>query len=532
MAPELPARAVRAFSVRDEWGQFAPEILPAISRYLASTMAHPTARLIPTSDDVLTALAADADALVARLFTDLAAGYFESSAARDGPVSTPHTARELAERFDEPLPRRGQPIEAVVARLCNEVIPDCNHLCHPRYMGHQVSAPLPAAVWTEALAAALNQSVAVWEMSPVATVLEHRVVRWMCDLAGFGPDSGGTLTSGGTEATFTALLAARSVVMPDVWTQGVGSGQVPVVVCGEHTHYAVTRAVGEMGLGMSSVVTIPSLDWRMDTGALRAALDDVASRGRSVMAVVATAGSTATGSFDDLETIGALCDERELWLHVDGAHGASALLSETHRGSVRGLSRARSIAWDPHKMMLMPLSAGVLLMRDERDLDGAFAQRAPYLFHAGTDDQRVWDQGPHSFLCSRRADVLKLWVALQRYGADGIGALYDRLCSLARWMHDQIVLRDDFSVLHVPQCNILCFRYVGTGLLAAVQLDNLNRELRERYNRSGDGWITTTILGGQRVLRVTLMNPRTDESDIRAVLDGLAELGSELEAAV
>lgn len=508
---------------------------PAISRYLASNMAH----LTQSSDDVLAAVSADADASVAKLFTDLAAGYFESSAARQGPVSTPHTAQELARRFDEPLPRWGQPIEAVIERLRDEVIPDCNHLCHPRYMGHQVSAPMPAAVWTEVLAAALNQSVAVWEMSPVATVLEHRVVRWMCDLVGFGAESGGTLTSGGTEATLTALLAARSVAIPDVWSEGVGSGPGPVVVCGEHAHYAVTRAVGEMGLGVNSVVAIPSRDWRMDTDALRAALDDLASSGRRVMAVVATAGSTATGSFDDLETIGALCDERGLWLHVDGAHGASALLSEAHRGSVRGLSRARSIAWDPHKMMLMPLAAGLLLMRNERDLDGAFAQRAPYLFHdmshAGGDDERVWDQGPHSFLCSRRADVLKLWVALQRYGADGIGALYDGLCSLARWMYDQLVLRDDFNVLHEPECNILCFRYVGTGSstgsLTGVQLDDLNRDLRERYNRSGHGWITTTILGGQRVLRVTLMNPRTTESDIQAVLDGLATLGRELEAA-
>ncbi len=503
---------------------------PGPIRYLASSMQD----LAQPYDDVVAALAADTNAAVATLFTDLAAGYFESSAAGVGPVSTAHTARELAERFDEPLPRGGQPIEAVIARLRDEVIPDCNHLCHPRAMGHQVSAPMPAAVWTEALAAALNQSLAVWEMSPVATVLEHRVIRWMCDLVGFGGKSGGTLTSGGTEATFTALLAARSFAMPDVWASGVDTANAPVVICGEHAHYAVTRAVGELGLGMNSVITIPSVtasqDWRMDTGVLCATLDDLASRGRSVMAVVATAGSTATGSFDDLETIGALCDERGLWLHVDGAHGASALLSETHRGTVRGLFRARSIAWDPHKMMLMPLSAGVLLMRDERDLDGAFAQRAPYLFHGGTHE-RAPDQGPHSFQCSRRADVLKLWVTLQRYGADGIGALYDRLCSLAQWMHDQIVLRDDYTVLHKPECNILCFRYVGSNSLAVAQLDDLNRELRDRYNQSGHGWVTTTILGGQRVLRVTLMNPRTTESDIQAVLDQLATLGGEIQNA-
>src|SRR5205085_10693482 len=122
---------------------------------------------------------------------------------------------------------------------------------------------------------------------------------------------------------------------------------------------------------------------------------------------------------DDLHAIADLCDENAVWLHVDAAHSGSALLSKTHRQRLRGIERARSIAWDPHKMMLLPTQAGILLVRDERDLDAAFSQRAPYLF-ADSRDARVWDQGTRSFMCSRRADVLKLWVALQRYGIDGL----------------------------------------------------------------------------------------------------------------
>src|SRR5690606_27847128 len=201
----------------------------------------------------------------------------------------------------------------------------------------------------------------------------------------------------------------------------------PVVVCGEHAHYAVARAAGAMGLGLRNVVTVPSSRQRMDVAALGRTLGELEAAGRRVMAVVATAGSTATGSFDDLPAIADLCDARDLWLHVDGAHGASALLSPTRRGLVRGLERARSLAWDPHKMLLLPLSAGMVLVRDESVLGTAFAQQAPYLFHA-TSGERSWDMGPRSFQCSRRGDVLKLWVALQRYGADGLGLLFDRLC--------------------------------------------------------------------------------------------------------
>jgi L-2,4-diaminobutyrate decarboxylase len=469
---------------------------------------------------VFAEIEADADAPVAEAFARLASRYFAQTRSGEGPVSTALSPEELARRFDEPLPLSGRPIDDVLARLERDVLSDSNRLLHPRSMGHQVSAPLPAAVWTESLTAALNQSVAVWEMSPVGTVVEARVVRWLCDLAGFPPGAGGTFTSGGTEATFAALLAARAAAVPNAWKEGVGSSP-PVVLHGEHAHYAVGRAVGELGLGTDNAVAVPSPSFRMDVDALARELDRQRVRGRAVMAVVATAGSTATGSFDDLEAIGRLCEERGVWLHVDGAHGASALLSPVHRGRLRGLERARSIAWDPHKMMLMPLSAGTILVRDDRDLDAAFSQKAPYLFHRGPGE-RPWDQGVRSFQCSRRLDALKVWVALQRYGAEGLGAAYDRLCATARAFHSVVASRPDFEALHEPESNILCFRWVGRGSLDAERLDRLNLRLREEHNRSGDGWITTTLLGGRRVLRVAIMNLRTTERDVVRTVGSLA----------
>jgi len=178
--------------------------------------------------------------------------------------------------------------------------------------------------------------------------------------------------------------------------------------------------------------------------------------------------------------------------------------------------------------MLIPSQAGMLLVRDEHDLDSAFSQRAPYLFH-DMRGERVWDQGTRSFMCSRRADVFKLWVALQRYGIDGLAELHDYFCALTRHMWEEIAERTDFEALHEPESNILCFRYVPTShALDETALDELNRELRERYNRSGDGWITTTSLDGRRVLRVTIMNPRTTAADIGDILDGLAAVGEGL----
>ena len=476
-------------------------------------------------DSIIALLDADRTPEAGAAFVRAITMYLDRAIAGDEAVSTALEHGDLAARFDVTMPEASRPLAEVVDHIARDVIPESNWLHHPMAMGHQVAPPLAATIWSESLIAALNQSVAVWEMSPVASVIETRVIRWMCDLAGFGPRAGGTFTSGGTEATLTALLAARNAAFPDAWESGMTSRAA--IVCGSDAHYAVSRAAGILGLGTANLVTVRTSDHRMDIDALDAALDDLRGRQIPVIAVVATAGSTPTGSFDDLGAIAEACDARGLWLHVDGAHGASALLSPAHRARLRGIERARSVAWDPHKMLLMPLSAGMLLVRDVRDLDGAFAQRAPYLFNDG-EEQRIRDHGRRSFMCSRRADALKLWIALQRYGRSGLAAIHDRLCATAHALWSEIRTRRELEAMHEPASNILCFRYVGDRSAGNDALDRLNAELRERYNRSGHGWITTTVLGNRRVLRVTIMNPRTGPEHTSAMLDRVVALGAEL----
>jgi L-2,4-diaminobutyrate decarboxylase len=180
------------------------------------------------------------------------------------------------------------------------------------------------------------------------------------------------------------------------------------------------------------------------------------------------------------------------------------------------------MAWDAHKMMLLPLPAGMLLVRNERRLERAFSQSAPYLFHSA-EGERIVDQGVRSFMCSRRGDAFKLWVALQRYGSDAFGKLYDRLCAAAAALHDQIGARGDFEALHEPESNILCFRSTCDSMPHdAAGRNTRTQQARDSYNRSGAGWITTTMVGGERVFRVTIMNPRTAPEHTARMLEGLA----------
>jgi L-2,4-diaminobutyrate decarboxylase len=381
-------------------------------------------------------------------------------------------------------------------------------LHHPSYMGHQVCPPFPAAAIADFVISSLNQSTAVWEMSPLATVIEQEVVRWLADRAGYPAEALGTAVSGGSAANLTGLMAARAR-----WNAEHGeTSKRPLVLCSADAHYSVARAASIMGIPIGDVVKIATdAEHRLDVAALADALDAIAARDDAgVLAIVATAGSTATGAFDSLRAIAELRDRHRTWLHVDAAHGASVLLSDRLRHLVDGLERADSFAWDPHKMLWMPLSFGVILVRDGMWLRRAFEADAPYLFNAERASDNLAEM---TIQCSRRADAVKLWITLQTAGSAAIGAALDHVTAVTRHLYDCVRGADDFVALHEPHFNIFCFRHRSD--------DATNARMREELLRSGDAWITTTLLKGERVLRVTIINPATSPADVERMLASL-----------
>jgi L-2,4-diaminobutyrate decarboxylase len=450
----------------------------------------------------------DEDPASGAAFVDLITRFLADAASRDLPAPATHDPAMLDALVADPPPPLGLPLATLLARVERDVLPNTAWLRDPQHMAHQLAPPLGIAIWADALVGALNQSMAVSELSPIGTAIERRVVRWLADFAGFPASAGGTFTVGATEATFTALAAARAAAYPDAFADGVPADGV--IVCSEHAHYSVTRAAGLLGFGTRRLVRVALDDaLHMSTDALAQTLRD-----HRVVAVVATAGSTNTGGFDDLSAIAELCHTHRVWLHVDGAHGASALLSLRHRHRLAGVDGATSLAWDPHKMLLMTIPASALVVRDESLLEAAFTQRAEYLFHGG--DGPVRDQGVRSFQCTRRNDALKVWMAWHRHGTSGLAATYDRLCDTTSAIH--ALVREDprFVALHEPESNILCFRYRGS--------DAQNEQLRQRVNASGAGFISQTRLRGEPCLRITVMNPRTGPEDGAQLLDTIERL--------
>ncbi len=442
---------------------------------------------------------------------DLLADYLARVAtAPPTPVLPPAGSAQVSQAW--PAGFKGSGPSELMA-LLSRVIDGSNHLHHPRYIGHQVTSPLPVAALCELVAALLNNGMAVYEMGPVVTIMERRVLEWMAGLLGWGDQAAGVLTSGGSSGNLTALLAMRQAKAGfDIWNEGQAQQPPLAVLASDQTHYCVRRSAQIMGWGANGVVVVPTdARYRLRPAALADALRRAHSQGLRVIGVAASAGSTATGAFDRLDAVADFCDENDLWLHVDGAHGASIALCPEHRDALRGIERADSVVWDAHKMLLMPALITAVLFRDGRHSREAFAQNASYLFAEGTAEDRWFDVGLRTLECTKRMMSLKLYVALSLYGEEYFSSYVAGRIALARQFAQRLRDSGDFQVAVEPECNIVCFRYAPAG---AVDLDMLQRRIRERLLADGSFYIVQTQLRDGLYLRTTIINPATTIKDL------------------
>jgi L-2,4-diaminobutyrate decarboxylase len=443
--------------------------------------------------------------------------YLKSAMARELPVlewSVPNDrVAEFMRDFERPealnLPEF---VSAVLARA--------NHLHHPRYVGHQVTSPLPEAALLELVSALSNNGAAVYEMGPVEVAMERALVSFMSQRFGWTDSADGFFTSGGSAGNLTALLAARQERAGfDVWTEGVAAGPPLAFLAADQAHYSVKRALQIGGLGEGGVEAVPvDARFKLRPECLPDALGRARARGRKVIGVVASAGSTATGAYDPLEPIADFCEEHDLWLHVDGAHGAFATLSPKLRARVAGIDRADSVVWDAHKMLLMPALATAVLFRQGSRSYESFAQKASYLFNDVRAEDEWFNLASRTLECTKRFMALPLYTLLAKYGAGFFAHYAEKMTSLAERFAELIEQAPDFELAVQPESNIVCFRHVPRDL-PSERLDRLQAEIRARLVTSGAFYLVQTRLSGALYLRTTLINPLTTESDLAALLE-------------
>jgi L-2,4-diaminobutyrate decarboxylase len=374
----------------------------------------------------------------------------------DGPVMPPGTPAEMCARFPADFTDDGD------NRLLHHIeraLKASTKLHDPRFLGHQVATPLPAAALCDLVSSFLNNGMAIFEMGPAASAMERAVLAWMSRLAGFPSTAGGVLTSGGSLGNLTALLAARQAKTPgDAWRRGLRNGPQVCVLVAETAHYSVARSARILGLGDKGVISVDVDEhMRMKPAALEDAIAAARKKKKHPICVVASAGSTAAGAIDPIADVADICAREDLWLHIDGAHGASLLLSDAHKGKLAGIERADSIVWDAHKMMLMPALVTAVLFKDARQGAAAFLQEAGYLFSEDDGDEAWSDIGKRTVECTKRMMSLKLYACLKAMGTRPFSAHVDHCCSLATSLA-HIARGRGLEVMVEPECNIVCFR--------------------------------------------------------------------------
>lgn len=428
---------------------------------------------------------------------------------------------------------RGTDSEAIatrIAEIARETLARGQNMHHRHYVGHQVPAPVPLAALFDFIGSITNQVMAIFEMGPWATAVEHAVIETVGEILGFETGRfAGLITSGGTLANLTGLLTARNVALRESWSAGLASRRpAPVLVAHADAHYSVTRSAGILGLGTDQIVTA-ELDRkrRMDANRLDDSLKELRSGGIPVIAVSAASCATPIGAFDPLTDIADVCRRHDVWLHVDAAHGGALIFSARHRHLLEGIELADSVVCDAHKMMFMPALCAMLFYRNGEHRLATFHQEAPYLFDPAAPELAEYDSGIVNLECTKRAAAFGVWGVWSLLGPQIFADMVDVTIDLAQQFHAMLDSAADFTPLHEPQCNIVAFRYSPPELreAPAERVDSLQLRLRRKVIESGEFYLVQSRIDGRPALRTTMMNPLTTADDLRGLIECLRRNG-------
>ena len=387
------------------------------------------------------------------------------------------------------------------------------HVHHKKYIGHQVSAPAPLSALAGLVSDLLNDGMGIYEMGAAATAIERVVIEEFSSAIGFTEASSGFLTSGGTLANLTALLAARAKF------QRTSEDPHPVILVSDQAHYCIERAAMTMGMSSGQVVKIPSSDsFTIDLDALTSTLDDVIAGGRSIMAIVACACSTSTGAYDDVSAVAEICRRYKTWLHVDGAHGGAVVFSKKYKKLVAGMEQADSIVIDAHKMMLTPALATAVLFRNAEDSYRAFDVAASYLFEG---QHAEWHNlTKRTYETTKYMMCIKIFLLMRYYGLQLFDEFVTMTYDLAREFAVMIKQHPQFQLGHQPMSNIVCFRFANED----IDVDQATRLVRQRLLENGSFYVVQTTLRGHYYFRITIMSPHTTKKELHELLSCLEQL--------
>jgi len=465
------------------------------------------------TDESLSSSSAGVAALLTQA-RDAAVKYLESLPER--PVFPAPSFEAIRNLYGGALPETGRPAAEVVRDLAAAGEASVVASAGPRYFGYVIGGSIPAALAADWLTSTWDQNAGLWSATPAASAVEEVVVRWILDLLGLPPASGVGIVTGCQMANFTCLAAARHGVLRragwNVEADGLAGAPRIQVVAGAEAHVTIHGALRMLGLGTSSIISVPSdAQGRMVAGELVKTLAGL----EGPVIVCAQAGNVNTGSFDPIEEIVRAAETKKAWVHVDGAFGLWAAASPKRKHLLRGIAGADSWATDAHKWLNVPYDSGIAIVKSAEDHFGAMSLKADYIEKSVNESREPLDWVPEF---SRRGRGFALWAAIRNLGRSGIAEMIDRGADLAKFAAEKLSKEAGVEILAEIVLNQALIRFHGKN---AEKDDELTREVVRRVQEDRVCWLSGTRWQGKEAMRFSVCNWSTTEKDVERSVESI-----------
>ncbi len=446
--------------------------------------------------------------------------HFETLASK--PVMRVSPRAELETKLREPLPEQPADVYSLLDQLQRDVWSNIGHVQHPRFFAFIPSPSNFISVMADALAAAFNPFAGNWLEGSGTSQIELVAIDWLREAVGMPETAGGLFVSGGSMANLTALAAARRARLDN-------RSENAVVYFSDQTHNSIEKALRILGFAREQICKLPSDDdYRLRIEVLRQAVASDRAVGNRPFCVIANAGTTNTGAVDPLVELADLCAREDLWLHVDGAYGAAACLSERGKKLLVGIERADSLSLDPHKWLFQPFEIGCALARDARLLKQTFHTMAEYLEDTKRAEEEEINYYDYGVQLTRGFRALKLWLSIKTFGAAALREAINHGFEMAEYAESLLRRSGRWQIITPATFGIVTFRFVAEDC-SDGEVNEIHRRMIAAMIADGFAFANSTALRGQTVMRFCTINPRTTEEDIQATIERLERFGLDLQ---
>lgn len=421
---------------------------------------------------------------------------------------------ELKDTFDINIPQKRTSNDKILG-VIQDLMEKSVNTNHPYFMNQMFGKTQPIAYLADVLITLLNTSMYTYEVAPVLTLIENETIDFLTKKI-WDRSGDGVFTAGGSMSNMKAMFLARQRKLEDSNKKGLNSQKPVAIFISEQAHYSFIKGVNFLGLGTDSLIKIPTLsNAKIDLKALEEIIIKTKNDGRLPLMLTAIAGTTISGTFDDIEALAHIAKKYDMWYHVDACFGGALLFSDQERQILNGIEHADSVSWNFHKVMGMPLSTATFLTREKGLLDKAFSVDADYLFHKNNTSN---DLGQKSLQGGRRPDVLKLWLSLKYIGQEGFRTHVESLREKALFFSNEIEKNPQMELFQTAESAIVCFRYISDNIKDEKEIDAFNIKIREQIFQEGEMIFNYAYLNDKVYLRFVILDPDITHAQLLSLL--------------